>query len=330
MGRVKCDADFLRFAPYYGASLSIVGCLAVVWVIYRNRELRQLLFYRQLLCLCIADIFASVSWFFQREDAGWRCVWIGAIFEHYFYLCSGFWGAALATTLFLTTVKRVRVSTMGRFEQIAHCVCWITPLVLTASVQYLDWFGNVCVGCWISLRHSGWSLEQRRLIAWAVFGLWVQICWFYSVILLVSVISAIRGLQQTERPLLVEETQSPVVSPQGKAQLRVGACILVSLVVWGTIWVNEVCSWISVSSDRTANFTYHMLVLLVPSQGFLHAIVYGLFNERVQASLPSWLSRRKAVRPETAQSRQDGVDTRLILDVPLRLSNVAELAVRAP
>ncbi|KAI9144467.1 hypothetical protein BKA69DRAFT_1122313 [Paraphysoderma sedebokerense] len=251
------------------AVLSIFGSIyIIISYIYLKKNQRhvttKMVFY--LSCL---DLFSS-TWIVimsalklgkQISTFNALCSFQGWV-QLFFYGCTNFWSLAFAIQLYLQIVRRKAIS--GKRWIMTHILVWVPNLLISlVPLVFTSWttFGDSGPVCFIR------DPVARQILYYApVYAIIVSIVILYALIIYHIHSSAARVQSATRSRMSHRRTF-----------FKLGLYPAVFLMIWIPNSINRLYE--AVTLDISFALTI-LQTLLLPSQGFLNCVVYGLSSGR--------------------------------------------------
>lgn len=223
----------------------------------------------------------SVSGGEETEPQYAVCLIIGSLVQ-FFLLASILWTVCIAHTLFM--VLTVRDYNPERFEKFYHIFCWSLPLLFDIILLLTKSIGDSGIWCWI-------KGDGHQIFRYFFLYLPLLIAAVTNIILYLFTYLQIRRERKNYTPrsinssvILVETDSNMLIerSDPYKIQSMFGYFTAVLIICWTFPLLNGI---LHAADPDNINFgVYFMNALLLPLQGFLNAIVYGL-NDEIRTQL---------------------------------------------
>lgn len=266
----KCDA--LIIVRRISASLSLLGCLGIIFIIWLFRRY-QFFSQRLIVDLCISGILVSVSHFMGglRED-GASCN-----FEAFFLTlcewCRLLWISCITCNIFMNAVC---MKSTENFECAYHVISWSVPFLVAIVPLFGDYYGPAGAWCWVPESYPHWRLA----IWYAPFFSEVSLQLLIVIIIMISTRRRAQKWEGTYNPEL--ERAKQVMKEEVKPLSGYPLVYLLTSVVPVITGMRDIVH----PSERS--FSLCVLDnLLAPLTGFLNIIVFGL--DRDTRSRLTWV-----------------------------------------
>ncbi|XP_076336402.1 cyclic AMP receptor-like protein A isoform X2 [Tachypleus tridentatus] len=270
----KCE--IILGIRYTSATLSIIGCLFIVGVIWLFKKY-EVFAQRLILYLSVAAFLSSVGYLFTGNHPQSPSCKFVAFWLTYFEWVVLLWVCCITVNLMFNGILTRRTD---HLEWLYHVICWCIPLVISCFPFINDSYGYAGAWCWIQPQFPYWRFGIWYGPLFVIIGL-LFVCYLYLTIHLRRKVKSWEGLYNPE----LERTKE--VLRQHIRPLQWYPLIYLSLSVFPLIHRIQ-----NAISHENVFGLMLLHILFAPLPGTVNAIVFGL--DRETTSRLSWIQIKRA------------------------------------